>query len=396
MTMAGDAGQAPILSHAAAPRVLVAPDAFKGTLTAAEAAEAMAAGVRDALPGADVRLLPLADGGDGSVDALVRSGYARRTVTARGPTGRPADAAVAVRGSTVVVELANACGIALLGDGPLAPMTSTTEGLGDAILAALDDGVRDLVICLGGSASTDGGAGLLCALGARIADAQGRPLRPDGGHLGEVAALDLAGLDARLAGVRVTVATDVTSPLLGPDGAAAVFAPQKGASPEEVALLESGLRQWSTVLARSTGIHTAHIPGAGAAGGTAAAAIAALGASVVSGADVIQQALDLAGAIAASDLVLAGEGRLDEQSLLGKGTGSVARAAAAAGVPVLAVCGRIDLEDDQLRGLGIVGASALLDAAAHSADALAQAAPLARRCTRDAVQRWAARAEPGY
>ena len=369
-------GAAAILSHGqpgdrsrprASPRaVLVAPDAFKGTLPAAGAATAMALGVRAALPTARVDVVPLADGGDGTLAALGAAGYARRPVITRGPLGVPAVSAVARRGGTRVVELAASCGIALLPPGTRAPMTSTTHGLGDAIAAALDDDGDELVVCLGGSASTDGGTGLLVALGARLLDSAGAPVPAGGAGLGRIARVDLSGLDPRLARCRVVVATDVRSPLLGPDGAAAAFGPQKGASPAQVGELERGLATWASALAEATGTDAADRPGAGAAGGAGLAVIAALHGEVVSGAGFVHGALGLAGRIADADLVVTGEGRLDRTSLLGKGVGEVARLASAGGVPVLAVCGQVALADRDARAAGV---TTTVDLVAHAGDA---------------------------
>lgn len=341
-------------------KVLIAPAAFKGTLSADEAARAIGVGVHRALPHADVRLLPIADGGDGSVDALIASGFDEHAVDVAGPTGVRHRARIAVRGSTAVVELANTCGIALLPGDAAAPMTSSTHGLGEAMRVALDLGAEFVVICLGGSASTDGGAGMLEALGARLVDAAGRPVEPGGRGLAHVAGIDLAGLDVPARTTRFTVAADVTSPLFGPGGAAHVFGPQKGASADEVAQLDAGLRTWARVLEAATGRDVADVPGAGAAGGTGAAAMAVLHAELVSGAGYVQSAVGLADAVAAADLVVTGEGHLDEQSLLGKGPVAVARIASSAGVPVIAVCGRISLTADQLRDAGFAAWSSVL------------------------------------
>jgi glycerate kinase len=346
-------------------RIVLAPNAFKGTLTAEAAAAAMAAGVRDALPSADILLRPLADGGDGSLDALVSAGFTRHPVTTRGPTGEPVESSFVIRDRVAVAELADSCGLGRLPAGRLVPMTSNTAGLGDAIRAALSADVDDVVICVGGSASTDGGAGMLMALGAVLRDAHAETVQPGGGSLGSIVDVNLSDIDPRLAGVSIIVATDVTSPLLGPTGAAAVFGPQKGADAHEVAELESGLTSWSDALARLTGVDARTEPGAGAAGGTAFAAIAALDAHIISGAQFIATAIGLADAIAEADLVITGEGALDLQSTLGKGTGFVARLAEERGVPCIAICGRLELDEDQLAQMGITVATSLNEADAH-------------------------------
>lgn len=368
-------------------RVVVAPNAFKGSLTAAAAASAAAAGVRAVLPDAQVVMCPVADGGDGSVDALIESGYEPQWVEVRGPTGRPVSALIARRGTTAVVEIANTCGLLLLPGGHLEPMASSSVGLGDAVRAALDGGAEHIVLCLGGSASTDGGAGLLTALGAVLRDGTGRPLAPSGAGLHRVATIDVSGLHPRIRGARFTVATDVTSPLLGPGGAARVFAPQKGASPEQVELLEDGLRGWSRALAEATGRDESATAGAGAAGGTAVAAISVLDADVVSGADFVAEAIGLRRACLGADLVMTGEGALDAQSLLGKGALEVVRLAVECRVPAVMVCGRIDLTADQLRELGVEHAASL---DRLSADPMTGTAELMTEATATVVRDWLA------
>ena len=368
--------------------VVIAPNAFKGSLTARAAAEAMATGVRRAAADAECVLRPMADGGDGSLDAFTASGFARRPVTTRGPTGMPVSSSFATHGSTAVVELAAACGMALLPGAEPAPMTSTTEGLGDAIRAALDAGPSRIIVCLGGSASTDGGTGLLVALGARLLAADGTPVPPGGSSLQHITDVDLSLLDPRLRGTDITVAADVTSPLFGPDGAAAVFAPQKGATPHEVAQLDAGLRSWGGVLARATSRDVARIPGAGAAGGAGAALLAACAATMSPGAALVADLVGLDDAITGADLVLTGEGRLDAQSVLGKGAVAVASRARAQGVPVLAVCGVVELDEADLRSAGFDGWRDCLSRAGDPADALARAADLVADATADAVREW--------
>ena len=409
MVLAGRMAASPILSHSAPEmqpggQVLVAPDAFKGSLSALAAAEAMAEGARRALPSWSVRILPIADGGAGSVDALVRAGYSPYDFPAHGPTGAGAAGRLAMLRSTAVVEVANTCGLALLPRHEPDPTGSSTVGLGQAVLAALDLGASDIVLCLGGSASTDGGAGLLVALGARLLGDEGEPVAPSGAALASVRRLDLSGLDERLARTRFTVATDVSSPLLGPSGAAAVFAPQKGADPATVAALEVGLGVWARVLAEATGHDFSDVPGAGAAGGAAVAALAALGADPRSGAAYVEDAIELSSAISEADLVVTGEGRLDDQSLLGKGAVSVARLAHGCGVPVVMVCGSIHVPQEVLAEVGVVAHAALdvrgapEDAMAHAAewlaDATASATSRATSSPRSSAMRPSARSMP--
>ena len=273
-------------------KIVVAPDKFKGSLPAAEVAGAIAAGLRAELPGVEVVTIPVADGGDGTVDAAVAAGFERVPVTVDGPTGDPVRASYARRGEVAVVELASACGLMRLPGGHREPLTASSFGAGQALAAALEAGARRIIFGVGGSASTDGGAGLLQALGARVLDTRGEPLDRGGVALRDVAALDLAGLHPALRGASVILATDVVNPLTGPDGAAEVYGPQKGATPVQISELASGLRRWAAVVAAATGNDRSQAPGAGAAGGVGFAALAVLGAERRLGIDVM---LDLAG-----------------------------------------------------------------------------------------------------
>jgi glycerate kinase len=342
-------------------RVLVAPDKFKGSLTAAEVAAAIARGL--GARGLDVETCPIADGGDGTVDAAVAAGFTRRPLSASGPTGRPVDTAWARSGETAVVELADVCGLVRLPDGVLRAEDATTLGLGEVLRAALDDGARRIVLGLGGSASTDGGAGLAQALGAELRTADGTVLAAGvgGGALARVASVDLAGL-ALPPGTSVEVACDVDNPLLGPHGAAAVYGPQKGADPDAVARLDAALASWASVLGAATGTGGREDePGAGAAGGVGYGVLTLLDARLRPGFDLVAELLGFDDRLAGADLVVTGEGRLDAQTLRGKGPAGVAARAAAAGVPVLALAGSVALGPDELAAAGIGGSAALAD-----------------------------------
>ncbi|NMO94126.1 glycerate kinase [Actinomycetospora sp. TBRC 11914] len=342
-------------------RVLVAPDKFKGSLTGADVAAAIARGL--ASRGLRTELCPVADGGDGTVDAAVAAGFERRPATASGPTGRPVATAFARSGGAAVVELADVCGLVRLPDGVPHPEDATTYGLGEVLRAALDDGARRLVVGLGGSASTDGGAGLAQALGAVLLAGAGAAL-PDGiggGRLAEVARVDLARW-AVPDGVTVEVACDVDNPLLGPHGAAAVYGPQKGADEAAVARLDAGLASWARVLGAATGTAGREDePGAGAAGGVGYGVRTLLDARLRPGFDLVAELLGFDDRLAGADLVVTGEGRLDAQTLHGKGPAGVAARAAAAGIPVLALAGSVALDAEELRGAGITAAAALAD-----------------------------------
>jgi glycerate 2-kinase len=317
-------------------RVLLAPDSFKGSATAAAAAAALARGWLAQRPADQVTCLPLADGGEGTLDVLAATAPGARwhQAVVTGPGGAPVDCAWLELPGAAAVELARASGLPLLRRPH--PMGAHTTGLGEVIGRALDHGARRVVIGLGGSASTDGGTGALAALGARFLDAAGHELPPGGGALAGLAAVDAAGLRPPPPG-GVTCLTDVTAPLLGPLGAAAVFGPQKGAGPRQVARLEAGLARLAELLGGDPGA-----PGAGAAGGTGYGLTAGWGAVLVPGAAELARLAGLDRAIAAADLVVTGEGRFDLTSLTGKATGMVITAAAAAGVPVALVAGQLD------------------------------------------------------
>jgi glycerate kinase len=349
-------------------QVLVAPDKFKGSLTAAEVADLVATGLRSVAPDVPVRLLPMADGGDGTVAAAVAAGFSRVDVPARGPTGQRLTASFALSGTTAVVELAEASGLQRLPDGVPAPLTASSAGTGDLLVAAARAGARRIVLGLGGSAGTDGGAGMMTALGARLLDASGAVLPPGGAALRDLATLDLSLVDPALSGVDVVLASDVDNPLLGPQGAAEVYGPQKGARPAAVRILADGLRRWASVVGGDPAA-----PGAGAAGGVGFAALALLGARLRPGVEVLMELLGFDDAVAGARLVVTGEGRLDAQTLRGKAPAGVAARARA---PVVAVTGQCELTPAELRSAGIAAVYALTDIEPDPARCLANAAPL--------------------
>ncbi|MCZ2403836.1 glycerate kinase [Paenarthrobacter sp. Z7-10] len=336
-------------------RIIIAPDKFKGSLSAPDVAAHLEIGLRSVLCGLEVERIPVADGGEGTLDAAVGSGYTRKTVTATGPTGRPLAADFAVRGTEAVIEMATASGLAVLPGGRADALGATSRGTGELIRAALDAGCTDIVLGVGGSACTDGGAGLLAGLGARMLDGVGRELPGGGGALARIETVDFARLDPRLTTARFILASDVDNPLLGPNGAAEIFGPQKGASPDDVRALEHGLECFFRILANELGsaaVEAENAAGAGAAGGVGYAALAVLNALRRPGIDVVLGFTALEDRIRGADLVITGEGSLDEQSLGGKTPMGVARAAARAGVPVIAVCGRTTLDPGSLLHAG--------------------------------------------
>ncbi|WP_107653314.1 glycerate kinase [Nocardia suismassiliense] len=353
-------------------RVVLAPDKFKGSLTAPQVAAALATGIAEVAPAVQVRQVPVADGGDGTVDAFVASGWTRVELSAPGPTGVPGSTSYAVQAETAVIELAAVVGLAKLPAGRPDPLGASTYGLGVVIAHALDNGATHIVLGLGGSASTDGGAGMVQALGARILDADGHELAQGGAALTRAAQLDLSGLHPGIAAGIVTLACDVDNPLLGPKGAVAVYAPQKGTDTADFALLEEALANW----ARLAGPTFAHHPGAGAAGGTGFGALAVLGAQVRSGIEVILELLDFPALLDGAELVITGEGSLDAQSLHGKAPIGVCESARKAGIPVIAVAGRNLLAAQEIRAAGFTACYALTDLEPDPARSIARASHL--------------------
>lgn len=380
-------------------RIVLAPDSLKGSLPAAEAALAMSAGVRAAAarlghPEPVVVLAPLADGGEGTLDALLAAWDAEpRTTQCHDAAGRARTArygisrmpekrseafleattdsatetrstsgpaaersgALPVRG---VLEAAEANGLPLVADLPLDALTATSYGVGEIAAQLLDDGAEEILLCIGGSATTDGGTGLLSALGARFLDADGDPLLPGGGGLAALAAIDTTNLHPRARDVRWRIAVDVDNPLCGPRGAAAVFGPQKGATPDDVVVLDQALSHLASVVEETTGVAMVDVPGAGAAGGLPAVLVPFLGAEIVPGSALVADAVGLATALAEADLVLTGEGSFDSQSLGGKVVQAVVDAAPPS-CAVVAIAGRVQLSAAQVQDAGLTAAFSL-------------------------------------
>jgi glycerate kinase len=334
------------------PSVLVASDKFKGTLSSAEVAAAVGAGVRRVRPDAVVSSVLIADGGDGTLAAAVAAGFELVPVTASGPTGEQVASGFARRGGVAVVELADVCGLIRLPGGKPAPMTATSRGAGELMAAAIDAGCTKVILGIGGSASTDGGRGLVEALGGLKTE--------------------------RLKGVELVVACDVDNPLTGPNGAAAIYGPQKGADPAQVEELDAALSNWAALVAQETGQDLRDTPGAGAAGGVGFAALAVLGAELRPGIELVLDLVGFREQLEGVDLVVTGEGSLDEQTLRGKAVAGVAAAARAAGVPVVAVCGSNQLPPERLREAGIETAYALTDLEPDVRRCIADPVPLLR------------------
>lgn len=364
--------------------VLIAPDKFKGSLSALEVATYLQDGLRAARPGLECTTAPVADGGDGTLDAAVAAGFERIPVRVSGPTGVPVESAIAVHKGRAVVELAAASGLVLLPEGQAAPLTASSRGTGELINAALDQGCAEVILGLGGSACTDGGAGMLQALGARLLDASGEELAAGGAELAKLATLDVSTMDPRLARTSFVLASDVDNPLLGPRGAAPVYAPQKGASPADVAVLESALRRWADMVDPTSET----LPGAGAAGGVGYAALTMLSARRRPGIDVMLELVGFAERVTGARLVITGEGSLDAQTLHGKAPAGVAAAASSAGVAVVAVCGQQQLDDDSLAEAGIRGAYPLTDIEPDVQRCISEPGPLLRRLAATIAQDW--------
>jgi len=375
--------------------VLIAPDKFKGTLTAAQVAAHVAAGLGRACPGVETVQVPVADGGDGTVDAAEAAGYRRIEIGVRGPTSKPVTASFALLDGTAIIESAQACGLTRLPGGTPAPLTATSRGVGELILAAVRMRAKRIVLGLGGVACTDGGAGLVTALGGRLVDASGTELPPGGAALARLDHIDASRL-RDLSGTEIVAATDVDNPLLGPRGAAAVYAPQKGASAQDVAHLEEGLARWADVTEQSFGFVKRDEPGAGAAGGLGFAVLGFLGAAVQPGIELMLDLLAFPGQLRGARLVVTGEGALDEQTLHGKAPVGVARAAAAAApdLPVVAVAGVCSLSPGQLRSAGIARAYALADIEPDLMRCLEQPGPLLEELAGHIARDWLAPLRP--
>lgn len=370
-------------------KIVVAPQALKGSLDAAEVGAAIAAGVRAVFPDAQIAVVPVADGGEGTVRALVAAtgGELRRTRVS-GPLGEPVEAEWGILGTvrehdardtpvrTAVIEMAAASGLPLVPPSRRDPRITSTRGTGELLRAALDAGCRAVILGIGGSATNDGGAGMAQALGARLLDDTGNELPPGGAALARLARIDMSGLDARLRATSVRVACDVTNPLVGPTGASAVYGPQKGATPEMVRALDAALAHYADVLRRDLGVDVRDVPGAGAAGGLGAGLLAFAGAQLVPGAKLVLDALTFAETMRGADLAITAEGRLDAQTAYGKAPGAVAAAARAAGARAIVLAGAVAMDEAALARLGFAAAIPLPDGPLTLDESMARAAEL--------------------
>ena len=371
-------------------KLVIAPDSFKESLSARAVAEAIAAGWARVYPDAELLLCPMADGGEGTVDALLSATDGKLQQTrVSGPLGDPVEAHWGLLpNAQAIIEMAEASGLHRVEPGRRDVLAASSHGTGELIRAALDAGVRRIVLGLGGSATNDGGAGLLAALGVRFLDREGQELPLGGAALARLSQIDLTGLDTRLAQVEVMVAADVDNPLCGPRGASAVFGPQKGASPEQVVQLDEALAHYADVMAATLGEDLRDLPGVGAAGGLGFAARAVLRAGFRPGVELVAELSGLAQAVQGADLVITGEGRLDGQSLHGKTPVGVARIARAAGVPVIALAGSLGDGYQRLYAEGIDAAFSLAPGPLSLEQAMQQAADQLSARAADLARLW--------
>ncbi|AEH49721.1 glycerate kinase [Parageobacillus thermoglucosidasius] len=337
-------------------KVIIAPDSFKESLSAFAVANAIEKGFRDIFPDAEYVKIPMADGGEGTVQSLVDATNGRMVTTkVTGPLGDRVQAFFGMLGDgkTAVIEMAAASGLHLVPREKRNPLVTTTRGTGELILAALDEGAEHIIVGIGGSATNDGGAGMIQALGGRLLDRYGKEIGPGGGSLSELADIDLSRLDARLNHVKIEIACDVDNPLTGARGASAVFGPQKGATPEMVATLEQNLQHYADVIERVLGKQVKDIPGAGAAGGLGAGLLAFLHAELKRGVEIVLETVKFHERIQGASLVITGEGRIDGQTVFGKTPIGVAKAAKRHHIPVIALAGSLSDDSDVVLNHGI-------------------------------------------
>ncbi|CAI1681205.1 Glycerate kinase [Serratia quinivorans] len=372
-------------------KVVIAPDSFKESLSAMEVAEAIERGFRQVYPQVQYVKLPMADGGEGTVDSMVAAtGGEIVRVEVTGPLGQPVSAFYGLLGvgETAVIEMAAASGLHLAPKERRDPRITTSYGTGELILAALERGVKAIILGIGGSATNDGGAGMMQALGARLLDDQQQPLPPGGAALARLAQIDLSAVDPRLQQVSVTAACDVDNPLCGPHGASAVFGPQKGATPEMVTQLDAALSHFGSLLQQATGREVLNAPGAGAAGGMGAALLGMLNARLRPGIEIVIETLRLEEALRDADLVITGEGRLDSQSIHGKTPIGVARVAKRHGLPVIGIAGSLSKDYQVVHQHGIDAAFSVLDRVVTLEEALTDAATNLEVTARNVAALW--------
>lgn len=365
-------------------KIVIAPDSFKESLTALQVADAIEAGMREIWPDATYVKVPMADGGEGTVQAMIDATGGRRVgVRVTGPLGQSVDAFYGVSGDLAVIEMAAASGLEGVPPDLRDPRTATSRGTGELIRAALDAGARRFILGVGGSATNDGGAGMLQALGVRLLDAEGKDIGPGGAELARLDRIDAAGLDPRVRVAAFRIACDVDNPLVGPHGASAVFGPQKGATPAMVAQLDAALAHYADVIRRDLDQDIAQLPGAGAGGGIAAAMVVFLQGDLRPGVEIVAEAIGLDAAVCDADLVVTGEGRIDGQTVHGKTPMGVAHIARRHGKPVVAIGGSLAADADAVHAHGIDVVVAAVARPCSVAEALAAGADNLRRAARN-------------
>lgn len=370
-------------------KIIIAPDSFKGSLSAAEVANAINKGVKNAYRDAETHLLPVADGGEGTMDTLVTATNGRkREVSVIGPLGSEVKAAYGILGNsdTCVIEMASASGLVLVPEGKLAPLDATTYGAGQLIEQALSDGFSSFIIALGGSATNDGGAGMLQALGAKLLDNVGNEVGYGGGRLADIVEIDLTDFDPRIKHSEFLIASDVQNPLLGVNGASYVFGPQKGASPEVVELLDKNMANWADQVAYVTGISLHNLPGAGAAGGIGGAFQAFFPAKMERGIDVVLEYVEFNRYLKNADLVITGEGQVDDQTASGKTPLGVAQAAKKENVPTIILAGAVGEGIEILYDYGIISVNSIIDKPMSLHDAMTQTAKLLEKSAEQIIR----------
>ncbi|MCA0757182.1 glycerate kinase [Paenibacillus sp. N4] len=362
-------------------KIIIAPDSFKGSISAQDLCESIRGGIEAVVPSAEAVELPMADGGEGTLDALI---YATKGTKCecevKDPLGRPVKASYGIMGDgqTVMIEMAQASGLTLLQESDRNPLITSSYGTGELIRRALRAGYRKFVVGLGGSATNDGGAGMLRALGASFTDESGAQIPEGGAGLAQLSAIDLSGLDSAVRESAFRIAGDVTNPLCGPSGASSVFGPQKGATEEMVRRLDEALNRYGEVLLQVTGTDVRQMPGSGAAGGMGAALLAVLQAESGSGIDLVMEAVDFEDKLQGASMVITGEGRLDRQTLSGKVIAGICRKARANQIPVIALCGRMDLTAEEMDELGLTAAFSIVPGPCTLEEAMAGASLWAR------------------
>lgn len=379
-------------------KIVIAPNALKGSLTAAQAAESIADGIRRAIPDAELVLQPVTDGGDGFIDVLQQALQATpQHYTVTGPVGSQLEASYLLSKDkhTAVIEMAAAAGLALLRPDQLAPMTSNTQGVGELILDAINKGAVNIILGIGGSATNDGGMGMAQALGVQFLDKRAKPLTPGGATLIDIATIDTSSLDPRIKQTSVQVICDVDNPLLGKRGAANFFGPQKGASPEQIQQLEAGLAHLSALIHKQLGIEVSTRPGAGAAGGLGAGTMAFLDAQLQPGAGSVLKLLDFDTMLTGADLVITAEGQLDSQTAFGKAPSEVARHAKNAGIPCIAITGRLNESIENLATIGITSVYSICSDSISTADAMKNAAKYIKATATQAINNFCAGRKAG-